>query len=343
MIPPDSNWVYKVSGTIIVSLWLALLLFRAFPDPQGTDFYPLWIGAKAVVNGENPYSQATTSFLKTHWSVAPLLHVSDAIGYPLPVLMVIAPLTMLPLDIAVYVWFALLLGSVVVFILAFDWKGPLSWVIPLLSFPLIHALAIKNTAVLWLGLIGLLRLSINKALIATGGFCIALLPGKPQTGMVIAIAVAVWALRNNRAILLSAFLWTLVLWGGSLLLQPQWPFHWSEAVRTYREQVVLTWLLPQALVLPLFSKSLSWFAIAAATQVIAFPVNDIYSTLPLLVGWTEIGGSLALVGIGCSLLAVLLFQNPHHTFVIWLTMLLPYCACALVHRFATLKKCHDES
>jgi|RhiMetdeSRZDD1v2_1073273.scaffolds.fasta_scaffold378803_2 hypothetical protein len=340
--PLRNNWVNATFVVVILNVWLALISFRAFPDPQGTDFYPLWIGAQALVNGADPYAPATMESLRKNWSVAKLVQVSDVIGYPLPVLILVAPLTMLSLESAVYVWFFILLGSVAVFILAFDWKRPIFWIIPLLSFPLVHALTIKTTAVLWLGLIGLLRIAIEKNFIVTSGFCMALLPGKPQAGLVFALAAAIWALRNNRSVLIWAFLWLLVLWGGSIIVQPQWPSQWWRAVQIYREQVFLVWLLPQGLVLPLFSRSLSWFAIVAATQVISFPANDIYSSLPLLVGWMEIGGSLALVGVSCSLLASVIFQNPNQPAALWLTVFLPYCACGLFHSFAKVKEANRK-
>jgi hypothetical protein len=166
--------------------------------------------------------------------------------------------------------------------------------------------------------------------------------GKPQAGLIFAIAAAIWALRNNRAVLVSAFLWVLVFWGGSTIIQPRWPTEWWQAVQVYREQVTLVWLLPQAIVLPLFSRSLSWFAIVATMQVICFPINDLYSSLPILVGWMEMGGWLALVGVSCSWFATVILQNPHHPFVLWLTVLLPYCTCALIHSYTKLKEAQKK-
>ena len=71
--------------------------------------------------------------LRKNWSVAQLLHVLDAIAYPLPVLVLITPLTILPLELAVYVWFFVLIGCVVVFTFAFEWKRPIFCIIPLLT------------------------------------------------------------------------------------------------------------------------------------------------------------------------------------------------------------------
>ncbi|HEX2929686.1 MAG TPA: hypothetical protein VHV54_08240 [Candidatus Binatia bacterium] len=342
MILVDKERLSGISAAIGFSFWLSVVYFLAFPDPQGTDFYPLWVGAQAIVNGSNPYAPPTTELLRKSWSVTKFLHVSDVVAYPLPILVFITPLTILPLELAVYVWFLLLLACVVAFTFAFEWKRPISCLIPLISFPLFHALTIKTSTVLWLGLIGLLRIAIKKNLVVTSGFCIALLPGKPQAGLIFAVAAAIWALRNNRAVLTSAFLWVVVLWGGATIVKPEWPIEWWQAVQVYRQQVPLVWLLPQALVLPLFSRHLSWFAIVATAQVISFPVNDLYSSLPLLVGWMEIGGWLALAGVSCSWFATAISNHPHHTFILWLTVLLPYCACALGYSFAKLKESSNE-
>jgi len=40
----------------------------------------------------------------------------------------------------------------------------------------------------------------KKNLVVTSGFCIALLPGKPQARLIFAVAAQIWALRNNRAV-----------------------------------------------------------------------------------------------------------------------------------------------
>ena len=102
----------------ITVLWLAAVCYRCFPDPQGTDFYPLWIGAQELLHGGDPYGKETAELLRNTWLVKLKgVQVADVIGYPLPVLLLITPLTIFPLEIAVYVWFALLLASVAIFAL----------------------------------------------------------------------------------------------------------------------------------------------------------------------------------------------------------------------------------
>jgi len=334
---PRRDSVPTAVTIIAAAVWSAVVFFHAFPDPQGTDFYPLWLGTQVLMAGDNPYSPATAELLRSTWLVKRTVQVADVIGYPLPVLMLLTPLTVLTLDQAILVWFALLLISIGLFAAAFDKKVSV-FLIPLLFLPTFHALLIKTSTILWMGLIGLLMVAIKNKMSSTIGLCIALLPGKPQVGLIFAMAAVIWSIKeNNRTVLVSALFWTLALWGGSLLVQPAWPLEWWRALGAYREQVMLIWLLPQGIVLPLFSRSLSWFAVAAAIQVVAFPHNDIYSSLPLLVGWMEIGGWLAWLGVICSWLATLLYQNPNNPLALWMTVLLPYCTAALIHTFVKLR------
>lgn len=323
----------------IIVLWLAGIIYRSFPDPQGTDFYPLWVGAQELVHGGDPYGNETAELLRKVWRVKLNgVQAADVVGYPLPVLLFIAPLTIFPLELAVFVWFLLLLASVAIFASEVGGRRLETIVIPLLSYPLVHALTIKTSAVLWLGLVGLLAYAIRKNSITIAGLCIALLPGKPQSGLLFSIVALLWAARHNQVIVLSASAWVLLLWGGSWAIVPDWPWSWWSNVQIYRQQVALVWLLPEGLLLLLFSRYLSAQALTAVAQVIAFPLNDIYSSLPLLVGWLETGGWLARITVVCSWLAVVFFPNPNHPVALWTTVLLPYCLCALVHRFVSLPR-----
>lgn len=171
------------------------------------------------------------------------------------------------------------------------------------------------------------------------GFCIALLPGKPQAGLIFALGAVIWAIREQHyKILASAGCWIVLLWGGSLLVQPNWPIDWWRTVAEYHDQVMLVSLMPEGLLVPLFSLGLSWLAFAAAIQTVAFPVNDIYCSLPLLVGWMEMRPLIALLGIGASWSAILLYPNPNHPLVLWTIILLPYCVGALINRLVNLSR-----
>jgi hypothetical protein len=342
---PQSSFVLKVDsistilGIACLAAWSFFPLLRALPDAQGTDFYPLWIGLQTVIAGGNPYSPSTAELLRNTWQVHKIAQVADVVGYPLPVLLILAPLSLLTLQQAVAAWCLLLVAAIGIFSIAFGNKKISVFVMPLLFFPAFHAVVIKTSTVLWLGLIGCLVIAIRNNRSVMAGFCIALLPGKPQAGLIFALGAVIWAIREQHyKILASAGCWIVLLWGGSLLVQPNWPIDWWRTVAEYQDQVMLVSLMPEGLLVPLFSLGLSWLAFAAAIQTVAFPVNDIYCSLPLLVGWMEMRPLIALLGIGASWSVVLLYPNPNHPLVLWTIILLPYCVGALINRLVNLSR-----
>ena len=87
-------------------------------------------------------------------------------------------------------------------------------------------------------------------------------------------------------------------------------------------------LLPLGVLAVLAALRLPWWGWAAVAQVVLFPLHDVYGTLPLVVGWAAIGGPLALVGAGSSVLWVVLGD---WAFVprLWLAILGPFTLAAL--------------
>lgn len=62
---------------VIMTLWLMAL----FSDPRlGTDFYPLYFGARRIISGESPYGAEATQALMREWS-APF--AAAGIAYPI--------------------------------------------------------------------------------------------------------------------------------------------------------------------------------------------------------------------------------------------------------------------
>lgn len=59
-------------------------------------------------------------------------------------------------------------------------------------------------------------------------------------------------------------------------------------------------LLPVSLLAVVACWRLPWWSWVAVAQVVAFPLSDLYSALPLLLCWIAVGGPLALIGAGLS-------------------------------------------
>lgn len=91
------------------------------------DFVPYWVGVRAMLTGQSPYSSGTTHLIQTillgglpEAGGDPMLFV-----YPAWIFLLLVPLTLLPLQWAVALWTgALLLGTLhLIGYLAFRWGG----------------------------------------------------------------------------------------------------------------------------------------------------------------------------------------------------------------------------
>lgn len=319
-----STTIWAVSFASLATLWLAYFFAVAWPDPLGTDFYPVWYGARLALAGENPYGEAALAHLREVWRVP---FVEGGLAYPLPALLAAVPFALLPLTLAVPIW--LLLGmatTAAAGALREGWRVHALTI--LLYFPLFRAAHMKQATLIYIGLAVVLVLALRARLLPLAGLCIALLPAKPQNGLLFAVAALVWAWREDRRLFGWAAAWSLPLWLGSLLVMPDWPQAWLAAIARYRLVVEPVSLLPWGLALVAASWRLPWHAVVAAAQVALFPLSDLYGALPLLLGWIAIGGPLAWVGAGISWLWPLL-GFPNSTQALWLFVLLPYSACAL--------------
>ncbi|RMG40005.1 MAG: hypothetical protein D6719_12160 [Candidatus Dadabacteria bacterium] len=115
-----------------------------------------------------------------------------------------------------------------------------------------------------------------------------------------------------------------------MILQPDWPLEWLGAIARYREQAVIVSLLPGGLVLLLLSLGTPWYVSAAIAQVVLFPVNDLYSVLPLIIAWQAFKPSIAVIGTSISWIAPLLYASPNNAGSVCALVFVPLgVACAL--------------
>jgi hypothetical protein len=164
-----------------------------------SDFDHLWVGARALLSGADPYAAVES------WGYRRPLY------YPIPAIIVVAPFALLPMVVA----YAIFVGvSVGVFAFAVSASG---WwpILTLLSAPTIHAITLGQ----W-------------SLVDTG---IAALPSfawlaiiKPTTAGAIALAYFLTVFQR-RAVLVNAGI-ALGLIGASSIIVPDWPHRWLAAV-----------------------------------------------------------------------------------------------------------------
>lgn len=307
----------------IITLWLMAL----FSDPRlGTDFYPLYFGARRIISGESPYGAAATQALMREWS-APF--AAAGIAYPMPLLILIAPLSLLPLPLATAIWITFGMASCLLAVrLVPEWRYNI--LIPFVFLPFHRSVVMGQATLVWLGFAVLLIQSMQMRRSWLSGILILLLTLKPQDGILFALAGLVWAWREQR----QALWWfcgsAVLLIGGAFLARPTWTQEWIAQTRIYQTIVAPPHLLPFGLILIIACWKQPWWARVAAAQVVCFPLSDLYSALPLLLCWLAIGGWISLVGAGISWLWSI-GGLPNTLTVFWWLILIPLCLSAVWH------------
>ena len=318
---PNVSRLHSVLFAIVVSVW-AVLLFSM--TRFGVDFEPLYFAAQRVFEGLSPYGADATNALAAQW---PAQFAAAGIAYPLPIILLVAPLTWLPLSLAMALWIST--GTVMAYRgirLAPLW--PYIILLPLLFLPLHRNIMLGQATLVWFGLAVMLILAMKAPQPWLVGATCALLVLKPQNGLLFALAGLAWGFRYDRRAM-----WWFAGCGGSLglvslLLQPEWPYAWLQQVQVYSNVVQPPSLLPWGLLVVLACWRLPWWATVAAAQVVLFPLSDVYSTLPLLLCWVAIGGPAALLGAGISWLWVM--PDVSNTLNnVWVLILCPLIACAI--------------
>ncbi len=315
---------------IALPIWILLLARSA---DVGVDFYPLYFAAGRVRAGLSFYGADATAALARVWT-APF--AAAGIAYPLPLVLLVVPLSLLPLGIANCLWTAW--GGATTFAairLAPEWRTLIP--LPLLFLPFFRSAMLGQATLVWFGLAALALLGMRARTPWLVGVACALLLLKPQNGLIFAIAGLLWSLRHERRGLLWFAGASLTLWGLAFAIQPGWLGAWVEQVQLYQRVVAPPSLLPAGALLLLACWRLPWWALAAAAQVVLFPLSDLYSALPLLFCWVAIGGPLALVGAGSSWLWSLL-GLPNSLEALWLALLWPLVMCATLRTWLGVRR-----
>ena len=263
----------------MAALWLRL--FIAIPAVTiAGDFFPIYHAAGLLLHGRSSYSLEAVRELQQLW---PTPHAATDYSYPLPLAMLLVPIGVLPLLAAVIIWLVASTPSAFAVVrLRPDWLD--AALLALLFMPFFDALRARQVSLLFFGLIVLLLLGMRAHRSWLVGTMIALLPIKPQIGLLFALYSLIWAWREDRRALVWALGLGVLVWGGSLALQPTWPYDWIAGLSRYTAVNQSITLLPWSLVLLLVTWHMPWPARIAAAQVALFPLVGVYTLLPLLLG-----------------------------------------------------------
>lgn len=233
-----------------LNVW-ALYTYVTQPRYVGAnDFYQRWQGAEAFwVEGRNPYSTAVSRQVELFLYGAPastdpaLDQYPGDFLYPFPTAILIAPLTVLPYDLASAIWMVLTGAAVALaFVLLadlFNWR-PSSW---LMMFGIVWAVTLYPAARgLFLGQPGVIVVCLEIVALwalakqhdTLAGVVLAVSTYKPQLGILLIPFLVLWAIRFGRwRFLVSAGVTLAILLGLSFVLLPSWLGDWIAQASQY--------------------------------------------------------------------------------------------------------------
>jgi hypothetical protein len=233
-----------------------------------SDFYARWLGTRlTLVHHANPYSESVTKEIQEGIYGHPLDPASKmdphAFAYPAYVMVLIAPFTIFPFEIAGTVFsvilflMALSLGPLLMFGLGQNWSPRSRWITVVAlfaSFPLVEALYVQQFVILVMFTIAAgLALLLKKRLVSAG-IMFAFSTIKPQLSVLMLAWLFLWSVARwrTRSRLLFSFLATMLLLVLSAeLLVPGWFKGWLGSISAFLRypdmKAPAEWLLPPTL------------------------------------------------------------------------------------------------
>ncbi len=207
-----------LGGLALLFLLQCWLMVRYAPRfVSGYDFYPRWAGARALwLEGRNPYSDEVTRQIQIGFLGHLVEPGQDQIrfAYPLYVAILIAPLALLPYELALAVWttglFYLCLVSGWLAMRLVRWQPPLwlglvTLIWSALFYPNLRSILVGQPGLLVLFTLLLALLALQEGWDAWAGVCLALSTLKPQMALIPLLWLLWWGGWQRRYRFLFAF------------------------------------------------------------------------------------------------------------------------------------------
>lgn len=255
--------------TLTVGIWRSTATYPT----DVFDMYPLYYGAQALLASGNAYDLSVVAPTTDH--NFSLYIVGNT--YPLPAVLWMIPLSLLPASIAASVWVAILLSGILLALRLS--KLPLWWAF---SMPILDGIRIEQYTILVIIFQILALWAWRERRPWMLALCCALILTKPNQGLFFVIALVLLARNWRQQIIVNA-----LIWGGSFLLDPNWPLEWLPTLDRYREithQPIL-WGLALFAIPLLFIRDWPGAAIVLQFLVLPFPTMSTYAAgaVPLTV------------------------------------------------------------
>lgn len=242
--------------------------------PTGVfDLYPLYYGAKAWLQTGNAYDlQSVAPEAHRQWDV---FKVGNA--YPLPAVFIILPLSFLSPTTAATLWVGLLVAG---FLVALRLSGMSLWWAG--ALPIIDGIRIEQYSILIIigQILAIWSWRTRRPWLLA--VCCTVLLTKPNQSLFFVIAMALLARNWRQQVAVTA-----IVWGGSILLDPNWIGEWLPTLEHYRTITHQPLLWALALFAIPFLLMRDWLTAANLLQYLTlpFPVNSSYAAgaIPLTV------------------------------------------------------------
>ncbi|HLF28659.1 MAG TPA: glycosyltransferase family 87 protein [Anaerolineae bacterium] len=246
-----NRWQVMRIGVVVLVAWFVLtagvyLAFTSRFNIAVWDFHPPWLALRAMLHaGVDPYSEPVTQLIQSQMLGQTAAPGEDqyAFVYPLYLMVIVGPLSLLPLPAAQAIWLALLMLCVVV--IAFIGSRTIGWHPPAGLLGLTAFFAVGLYQNVWAVILGQVSL-VAAALIVLAwwsvrnehwqlaGVCLALATIKPQVSFLFVPVLLAWGIYRKRWALVSSFAVMLaVLILAPMLWLPRWPLEWLEALGRY--------------------------------------------------------------------------------------------------------------
>jgi hypothetical protein len=264
VLSPQSLLIFLLINLILIGVLAAFNASTLVPA-RGLrfDFYPHWVGGRAVWRGETPYTPAITREIQMGMFGSELPPDADQqnLAYPAYTSIVLGPVIALPAPTAIALWMAIGLAGViwtpVIWLAILGWRPA-----PFVLFALLLGLTFgfhypidmlvlaqfSGTVLLALSL-GIWLLTLRKDVFAGVIFALATVP--PTMGAPLALGILGAMALRGRWRGLAAFLVTMALVVGISILRIGWWIpDWLRVVREYAAYAPPAWP-PNFLPLPL--------------------------------------------------------------------------------------------
>ncbi len=246
------NW-RRLALWALIWLGLTLLAWWVYHNllADGWDLYARWVGARAVLNGENPYSLEVTQRIQIgrFGRLQPAWDDQHAFAYPATITWILLPFWLLPFPLSLSIW----LGLHVVIALGVpqlipDWRPNvlqtlvLALVTVIFFRPMWYGLVLGQYQTLMVGATFLGWWGLMRGKPWVTALCITVLTLRPEAYPLIAVlGIAMMRAGHWRAVWLTvginAGLYALT----ALFIGPLWPLDFIHAMGAYTEYAYPRW------------------------------------------------------------------------------------------------------